>query len=85
MMPRARARFVQLYTGYRPVDWFRVLADLKKNGWSLCEVSRYLDVGNSTVTAWYNGDSEPRHKNGDMLISLWRVVIDPTAEPPRVF
>ena len=52
------------------VDWFRLLADLKRVGVSSYQIQRKIDVAQSTVLRWAGG-SEPRHVDGEMLIAIW--------------
>lgn len=54
-----------------PVDWFRVLAELKHSGLSQCAVARIIGVSRSRVKHWSEG-SIPGYDDGRALIMLWR-------------
>ena len=51
------------------VDWWRVITDLEKAGWTHERIGRELGVHKSTVTAWKRG-VEPRHSDGARLLDL---------------
>jgi lambda repressor-like predicted transcriptional regulator len=52
------------------VDWFRVLADLRANGWSETNLSTQIQIARSTINSWKSG-SEPRHADGEILVAFW--------------
>jgi len=54
-----------------PVDWFRIMAELKRMGWSRITIGRVLCVPASRVRDWQYG-SEPRYDDGRALLMLWR-------------
>lgn len=66
--PRARARFV-----YQPVDWFRVIVELKKTGWCMQTIGGVVGVRSTTVNSWVNNGVEPRHRHGERLLMLYTV------------
>ncbi len=52
------------------IDWFRILTDLSRFGYSLQDIADELDVVASTLIGWKKGAS-PRHHTGEALIELW--------------
>lgn len=64
LSPRARA-----FAATR-VDWFRLLADLKRSGLSLYDIERETSIPTSTLGGYIDG-AEPRYANGERLIDLW--------------
>ncbi|MCA1179806.1 MULTISPECIES: hypothetical protein [unclassified Pantoea] len=52
------------------IDWFRVLADINRAGYSLQSIASEIDVVASTLIGWKKG-SVPRHHKGEALISMW--------------
>lgn len=52
------------------IDWFRILTDLSRSGYSLQDIADELDVVASTLIGWKKGAS-PRHHSGEALIELW--------------
>lgn len=65
------------------IDWFRILADLSRKGYSLQGIADELDVVASTLIGWKKGAS-PRHHTGEALIEMWcRVTGSTRKEVPR--
>ncbi|WHQ73439.1 hypothetical protein [Pantoea sp. Lij88] len=52
------------------IDWFRILTDMSRLGYSLQDIADELDVVASTLIGWKKGAS-PRHHTGEALIELW--------------
>ncbi|KHJ66589.1 hypothetical protein QU24_18530 [Pantoea rodasii] len=52
------------------IDWFRILSDMSRSGYSLQDIAEELDVVASTLIGWKKGAS-PRHHTGEALIELW--------------
>lgn len=52
------------------VDWFRVIADLRRCGYCAQAVADVVGVGRTTVLGWKQGN-EPSHATGERLISFW--------------
>ncbi|BCD83607.1 hypothetical protein PSm6_00140 [Pseudomonas solani] len=52
------------------VDWFRVIADLRRCGFCAQAVADVAGVGKATVIGWKQG-AEPSHATGERLISFW--------------
>lgn len=51
-------------------DWFRVLNDISKAGYSLQKIAYELDVAASTLIGWKQG-AVPKHHTGEALIAIW--------------
>lgn len=65
------------------IDWFRILSDMSRSGYSLQDIAEELDVVASTLIGWKKGAS-PRHHTGEALIALWcRVTHKSRDELPR--
>ena len=54
-----------------PVDWQRVILELRGAGVSLTRIASTLDVGLATVHGWQTLGAEPRHSDGEALLELW--------------
>lgn len=52
------------------VDWFRVLDDLKRRGFSLYMLEVQVGIPKSTLVGYKQG-SEPKHMDGERLIQFW--------------
>ncbi len=56
--------------------WWRVIVDLEQSGYSHAAIGAAIDAGRATVERWKNGYGiEPRHEDGERLISLWCAVM----------
>lgn len=53
------------------VDWFVMIADLRRLGITRPRISKELGVSISAVNGWYYY-SQPVFSNGEKLIDLWR-------------
>lgn len=62
------------------VDWFRVLADLQHLGLTDFEISERLSIPRRTVGGWKVENAEPRHSDGEALLSLWREMTGKTRD-----
>lgn len=51
-------------------DWFRVICDLSRLGWSEYRISAAINVPKSTLIGWKQG-AEPRYNDGQQLLNLW--------------
>lgn len=66
------------------IDWFRILVQLKDEGYSLYAVEHFTKIPKSTLIGYRNG-SQPNYENGERLLQFWRQALaQPAAEPPRV-
>lgn len=52
------------------IDWFRIIADLRHEGFSLRDIHEHTDIPHPTLLAWGQG-TEPRHNNGERLLAFW--------------
>ena len=68
---------------YEPVDWFRIIADLKVLGFSHEAIAYAIDVDNHKTISSYACGVNPRYENGEKLIDLWRRETN-KHHPPRV-
>ncbi|HAV37441.1 MAG TPA: hypothetical protein DCX52_13995 [Massilia sp.] len=67
-LTRARA-FGQRASDVR-VDWFRLLDQLKDEGYSLYDVSFFTEIPKSTLIGYKNGSQPPYHQ-GLCLVQFW--------------
>lgn len=54
----------------RRVDWFRILDDLKRLGFSLYALEAQVAIPKSTLIGYRQG-AEPKHLDGEKLIGFW--------------
>lgn len=54
----------------RAIDWFRIIADLQRAGFSLRDIHEHTDIPHPTLLAWGQG-TEPRHSAGEKLLAFW--------------
>lgn len=52
------------------VDWFRVLDDLKREGYGLREISHFTVIPRSTLFQ-YRAGMEPGYSTGERLVKFW--------------
>lgn len=52
------------------VDWFHILDDLKRRGFSLYALEAQIAIPKSTLINYKQG-SEPNHMTGERLIGFW--------------
>lgn len=68
----------------RGVDWWHVIVDLERKGLSHREISLSIGIPRTTVLGWKNRDAEPRHEDGERLLSLWcKAIAAPRELAPR--
>ena len=66
------------------IDWFRVIVDLERSGYSHVSTAFSIGVAKRTVGGWKNG-SRPRFEEGEKLLQLWSRVLGKGQESaPRV-
>lgn len=53
------------------IDWFRVLADLKRAGLSLRNIAALTGLSKTQLIGLRNEDTEPKHLAGEALVVLW--------------
>lgn len=52
------------------VDWFQVIVDLSRRGYTSQSIADAIDVPKSTFLGWKQG-AEPKHVEGERLVRLW--------------
>lgn len=52
------------------VNWFLVIVELCRHGYSMVAIAEAVDTPKSTVQGWKQG-AEPKHCDGEVMISLW--------------
>jgi hypothetical protein len=67
------------------VDWFRLLADLKRLGWSHYAIEHATRIPRESLRDWANRISEPRHHAGEKLIAFWCLHMDRPRESVPLF
>lgn len=67
---------------YQAVDWFVIIAELRKRGISRTKLAKKLGVSTSTVSAWFYCLAAPSHSNGEKLIAVWETEFG--SDAPRV-
>lgn len=55
------------------IDWFRVIADLNRAGYSTRGFADSLGIARTTIEGWKAG-SEPKHADGEKLLAWWSQV-----------
>lgn len=53
------------------VDWFRVIVELERQGFTPYDIGTQVGAARSTVVHWRNDGTEPRHLDGELLIQFW--------------
>lgn len=65
------------------IDWFRILDDLKRHGFSLYALEDLVAIPKSTLQGYRLG-SRPRYEDGERLILFWcQVTTKSPEEVPR--
>jgi len=54
-----------------PVDWERIVLDLRGAGLTLDDIARTVGRDKATVHGWQSRGAEPRHSDGEALLALW--------------
>jgi predicted transcriptional regulator len=66
------------------VDWFRIFADLKRQGLSMRMVSKRIGVPLSSLQK-LKGGTDPAHSTGEVIIEFWCACADKAREAvPKV-
>lgn len=52
------------------IDWFRIVIDLERSGYSHSSVASWVGVTKRAVGGWKQG-ATPRYEDGERLIALW--------------
>jgi len=56
------------------IDWYRILVQLHQRGWTAKRIAEHLGVTEARVRGWRQYGHEPRHHDGEALLSLHRAV-----------
>ena len=67
------------------IDWFRILADLKRLGFSQYAVAEKTGIARETVRDWFCRTKEPRHSAGERLIAFWMAEMERPRESLPMF
>lgn len=57
------------------VDWWQVVTDMERRGYSHFAIGAAIGCARTTVEGWKNRAAEPRHEDGERLLSLWCAVM----------
>ena len=57
-------------------DWYRILVDLHLCGWTTRRIAEHIGVTEARVRGWRQYGHEPRHRDGEALLSLHRTVLE---------
>lgn len=57
------------------VDWFRMFADLKRNGWSVWNIAEQTGLPRERLRGWQNNGHEPKHTDGEAFIAFYCVAM----------
>ncbi len=58
------------------VDWFQILVDLSRRGYTVRAVAVQVGVPHSTLMGWKNLGHEPKHTEGERLLAFWARALD---------
>lgn len=58
------------------VDWFKVISDLQRHGFTHEQIGKDVGVSRRMVGYWRDGYSEPLYSHGAALVCLYRTVIE---------
>lgn len=53
------------------IDWFRILADLGREGYTLERVAFFTQIPRTTLIR-YRAGAEPPYYRGDVIVRFWR-------------
>ena len=67
---QARPRTMAQPQAEKRVDWFKVITNLSRAGYSPHTVSDAIGVARTTLIGWKQG-AEPRYTEGERLVSFW--------------
>jgi hypothetical protein len=52
------------------IDWFRLIVELKNEGYSLSSVSHFTEISKSSLVGFKQG-SQPKYHDGVRLLKFW--------------
>lgn len=53
------------------VDWFRIVCDLERKGINIPQMSRKLEIPESTIKGWKKYIARPKFEEGITVILFW--------------
>lgn len=53
------------------IDWKAAILQMHAKGCSLEDMALFVGVSSTTVWGWKNIDAEPKHADGERLLSMW--------------
>jgi hypothetical protein len=53
------------------VDWFSVVAELKRHGYSTYTLAAMVGVSRPSIAHWVNYGTIPNHTDGERVIAFW--------------
>jgi hypothetical protein len=56
------------------VDWPAVLAELYRLGVARADVAKHIGAGAERIKKWVSIECQPRHDDGERLLTLWSEV-----------
>lgn len=66
---------LQQRLAHRPrVDWFQVLIDIGRHGFTTQQIADQCAAPKSTILGWKQG-GEPNHADGERLVAMWCAVV----------
>lgn len=67
------------------IDWFRIIEDVRREGYSLYDIAQYTTIPKSTLMGYRNLGSEPPYDMGVVLLKFWAQVMERSvADAPAV-
>ena len=61
-----------------PIDWFRVITDLNRAGFSLEQMAKEAGVTHPTIINWRDGRNAPMYEPAQRLLIVYHSVIKST-------
>ncbi len=59
----------------RKVDWFRIITDLNRKGYSQRKIAEQIGCCKSALNGWYAGHTEPNYSHGVALVEFHATII----------
>ncbi len=53
------------------VDWNALFLQLQREGYSTPDIEHFTSIPRGTFMGWKNGGAQPRHPEGERMISFW--------------
>ncbi|MFZ5558678.1 MAG: helix-turn-helix domain-containing protein [Pseudomonadota bacterium] len=68
---------------HKPVDWRRLILDLRRHGWNVQRIAAYVGRTRTAVCRWCNDGCHPRYEEGAALLELHRLVTEAAAREEK--